>query len=683
MKKWILILLLISVNQFSLTSQNVSVQDVKQVAASVISERFPSADFVLADIICDSFNEMPVFYIQRLQPTGYIIVAASRSVMPLLAYSFDSYYDDHRNCSSFNSWMHTYALQINQANATKAEINPAVDAAWDRYLRGDIQPSRPVMTPLLTSSWNQDTYYNELCPIDAAGPDDHCYAGCVATAIGQLMNYFRWPLQGTGSYTSTDLVYGTLSVDYGNSYYNWNEMPLNLGRSNFEVAQLLYHIGVSVDMHYSPNGSGMNNHKAAYTMRTFFGYVDSTEYYFRDSISLDWDSVLISHLDRNLPLYYAGWSDTIYEMGHAFVCDAYQDTAYFHFNWGWDGAYDGYFFIDNLMPGGSDFTLLHEAVVNMQPDGAYPYYCSGLLDTLTSLDGTIDDGSGPLYNYAPNANCSWLIAPNDSVSKITLSFVRLNTESATDIIRIYNGDNVSAPVVGTYSGSTIPSVLNVNGKKVLVTFQSDNVNESSGFLLSWSATVVPYCSNMLTLTAESDTINDGSAQFAYHNSTFCRWKIEPSSGLPVVLDFLDFDIDSTDYVRVTDHTSSVLLGEFRGNDLPSSLYSANGTMTVLFLAGSTATADGFSFSYHTSLAGQDEAIATVCKIYPNPTAGSIRIENAPSCNLRIMGIDGRMVYEGVLVGQDQYIDVSTLLNGIYILHLSNDSFSEILRFVKQ
>lgn len=667
--------------QTAINAQYVSIQDAQQVAISVISERFPTSDFELTEIDCDSFNGIPVMYVQYLKPSGFIIIAASRSVMPLLGYSFDSYFDPNRNCYSFNSWMHHYVNQICKAQLSKTEINPIVNAAWDRYLRSDVQRSRPAMEPLLKTTWNQDTYYNELCPVDAGGPDDHCYAGCVATAIGQLMNYFRWPLQGNGSYTSTDLVYGPLSVDYGNSFYNWNEMPLNLGRSNFEVAQLLYHIGVSVDMHYSPNGSGMNNHKAAYTMRTYFKYVDSTEYYFRDSISLDWDSVLISHLNRNLPLYYAGWSDTIYEMGHAFVCDAYQDTAYFHFNWGWDGSYDGFFYIDNLMPGGSDFTLLHEAVVNMQPDGAYPYYCSGLVDTLTSLDGTIDDGSGPLYNYAPNANCSWLIAPMDSISKISLSFVSLNTEAVNDVITIYNGDNTSSPIVGSYSGSNIPATINVNGKKVLVTFHSDNLNESNGFMLSWSSTVIPFCSNMLTLTAEADTINDGSALYDYHNSSFCRWRIEPSSGLPVILDFLAFDIDSTDYVRVTDHTSSALLGEFRGDAMPPSLYSSNGTITVLFLAGSTATADGFNFSYHSSMAGQDEINGTICRIFPNPSNGSIKIENAPQSSMNIFCPDGRLVYTGILDSQE--FDVSWLEKGVYFIHLSNENFSETLRFIKQ
>ena len=39
--------------------------------------------------------------------------------------------------------------------------------------------------------------------------------------------------------------------------------------------------------------------------------------------NLDWDSLLVDHLDKKIPLYYAGWSVPNVN-GHAFVCDGYQ-----------------------------------------------------------------------------------------------------------------------------------------------------------------------------------------------------------------------------------------------------------------------------------------------------------------------------------------------------------------------
>lgn len=96
----------------------------------------------------------------------------------------------------------------------------------------------------------------------------------------------------------------------------------------------------------------MYNHKAAYAFRTYFKYAPETQYVFRDSTNMNWDSLLVAHLDRKMPLYYAGWSVPNVN-GHAFVCDGYQGTGYYHFNFGWGGSYNGYYYTQNLTPGGT------------------------------------------------------------------------------------------------------------------------------------------------------------------------------------------------------------------------------------------------------------------------------------------------------------------------------------------
>ncbi len=155
-------------------------------------------------------------------------------------------------------------------------------------------------------------------------------------------------------------------------------MTNSVQEQNDAVAELLFHLGVSVDMDYGPTGSGMWNHKAAYSLRTYFNYSPETQYLYRDSTNLDWDSVIVAHLDQKIPMYYAGWSVPNIN-GHAFIIDGYQTEDYFHFNWGWGGSYDGYFYLDNLVPGGNNFNLAQELVINCYPDTinySYPYYCS-------------------------------------------------------------------------------------------------------------------------------------------------------------------------------------------------------------------------------------------------------------------------------------------------------------------
>ena len=54
--------------------------------------------------------------------------------------------------------------------------------------------------------------------------------------------------------------------------------------------------------------------------------------------------------------------------GHAFICDGYQGTDYFHFNWGWSGSNDGYYRLSLLDPSSYDFSYSQGAVFGVQPE---------------------------------------------------------------------------------------------------------------------------------------------------------------------------------------------------------------------------------------------------------------------------------------------------------------------------
>ncbi|HBG69224.1 MAG: hypothetical protein A2W93_04210 [Bacteroidetes bacterium GWF2_43_63] len=668
-------------------AQSVTPEEASTVAANFATQRLGNS---FAPYFAESYtgvlNGETTYYVFNLFPEGFIIVSANKNIVPVVAYSSENHCPQNHSNPALNALLENYSKQVYETSVLKNYQNPENQQLWADYMIGSINAPKGQVAPLLTTKWYQVTYYNEFCPADPDGPDDKCYTGCVATALGQLVNYFRWPQSGVGSYTSEDTVYGTLTVDYAAATYDFNEMATALTRTNPETAELIYNIGVGVDMHYGPDGSGMNNHKAAHVLKTFFKYVDSTRYIFRDSVTLNWDSVIISHLERGLPMYYAGWGDTIYMSGHAFVVDGYQDTCFFHFNWGWGGSADGYFYTSNLTPSGADFTLMHELVVNMYPDGPYPYYCNGT-DTVSSRDGTIDDGSGPLFGYRNNTDCSWLIAPDDSATSIKLTFDRFETESVNDVLTIYDGENTSAPVLGSYSGSSIPSIIQSTGDRVFLTFTSNAADTAAGFLISYSI-VSPFgfCTALSTITAESDTIEDGSGPYMYHGNNFCRWKIEPASGEPILLSFSEFDVDSSDYVRVTDHTTNVILGDFKGNQLPPVLYSANGTMTITLKTTATTHAQGFKCNYRTSPVSVADFSKPDLMLFPNPAKDYITIAGAESdCEVIVFDLHGRRVYSSIQQAQGGYIvvPVHQLSNGMYLLSISNKAGIHSLKFFKE
>jgi hypothetical protein len=684
--KYFLTAFIVFFNSMFLSSQNFVSQELAgHVALNCLFSKTPAEKihmaniFQIKDIQTIAQGSLPVYHVVTFDPEGYVIVAAQKTYHPVIAFSWNGNFDFPVKAPAVNMWLDNEAKKIVRSAKLNVKHN-MITEAWEKYESTDFLLSQKnnerLLQPMLTTQWNQGMYYNEMCPADPAGPDGKTYAGCVATAIGQVMNYFKYPKTGTGSYTSEYTVYGTHTVNYSNAVYNWNQMPLKLLRSNHPVAELLYHIGVSVDMNYGPNGSGMWNHKAAHTMKTFFSYTDSTQYNFRDTTTIDWNGMLIDHLDRGIVLYYAGWADSQYVSGHAFVCDGYQDSTFFHFNWGWGGAYDGFFNIDNLIVGGADFTTMHEAVINATPAINYPYYCSGT-DTLTSLDGTIEDGSGPIYDYLNNSVCSWLIMPHDTISSISLNFVKCDLQ-AGDVIKIYNGSHAGAPLLGTYTGSGTTNQINSTGKTMFVKFESDGSGTSGGFLLSYKANQVKTCSGLTTVTAPSGTITDGSGQYNYQSGNFCRWRIEPPGAELIILSFSEFDIDSTDYVRITDLSTNAVLATLKGSQLPP-LFSINtDKVQVMFFSNATGNAGGFMLHYDSFQQSIDEMMASGIKVYPNPASESITISipdyiSLTSPVLNLYTLSGQKV--GMLETENELkeiqFNVSDLPPGFYILNITD------------
>jgi PKD repeat protein len=100
--------------------------------------------------------------------------------------------------------------------------------------------------------------------------------------------------------------------------------------------------------------------------------------------------------------------------------------------------------------------------------------------------GLIYDSGGPTGTYQDGEYCSFLINPI-CANEITLSFTSFNTESCCDALSIYDGATTSAPLIGSYGGSTIPSTIVANSGQMLLVFDSDGSITSSGFSASWTS----------------------------------------------------------------------------------------------------------------------------------------------------------------------------------------------------
>ena len=324
----------------------------------------------LSEEIKSNLSGQTNLFVFSVEPQGFIVVSALGKVM---AYSYQSNLPTSDELPDhITYWLNLYNQQTDYLVEHPEQVK-------------EPSKSQQSVEPLLTCIWGQGCYHNAACPVDAAGPCQHAEAGCIAIAMAQIMYYHKQPRVGNGMMSYSCPPYGTLSANFGNTTYHWEEMADTLHESNPAVAELVFHCGVSVKMNYGPNLSLGSNTEALNAFHQFFSYLPATYYRRIDCSDETWLSMIRDNLDQQLPVYYAGVSNL---GGHAFVCDGYDSSGLFHFNFGWDGVADGYYTLNS--PQG--FSDSQSILCNLLPTDAIPIHSDSLGVIHVSSDG-IGDGS--------------------------------------------------------------------------------------------------------------------------------------------------------------------------------------------------------------------------------------------------------------------------------------------------
>ncbi len=301
----------------------------------------------------DSFNNY--FYVFNIgQNQGFVIVSADSRTKKVLGYSHTGSFDMDRIPDNMKSWLEEYANEIRFAaeNIPDAETENTVKSESIR--RANLHAT--AVEPLLGNiSYDQGKPYNDSCP---ALSGVTTVTGCGATAMVQVMRYYKWPVNGTGtnSYTSKTNSFN-LSADFGNTTYDWaNMLPYyntTAGETNAQkaaIAKLMLHAGISINMDYNTSANGGSN---SYTtdiplaLYDHFGYDAGIQLYQRKYVNYQaWENILNTELNAGRPVLYRG--ATADNAGHIFVCDGYDANGMYHFNWGWGGTSNGYFELSAL-----------------------------------------------------------------------------------------------------------------------------------------------------------------------------------------------------------------------------------------------------------------------------------------------------------------------------------------------
>jgi len=465
-----------------LNAAAISLDDARNVAMNWMAEKTGKTYYIntqkyTSNVVKKSgiFNST-AYRIIKLEPKGWVIVSSDDIAKPIIGYGLSD-----MNTGSipiaFENWMHGVersilcsihdSVRMQSSNKKYVILQSNIQKEWQRLKSNSADSKRNtaaptdagdntyVVNPLLWQGgnsensgivWDQGEYYNQQCPFDSNGPGDHVWTGCVATAVGQIMRYHGAPATGTGAHsyecntnTGCEKDYGTLSADFSATAYDWPNMPNKLDSNSNSteinaVSTLLYHIGIGVEMAYDTSGSGAYSTMARDALNNYFGYssVYRTRSGYTDS---DWHALIQGELSNNRPLYYDGGDSS---GGHAFVLDGYDADGYYHFNWGWSGAYNGKYAIDDLTPGGSDFSA-NQGMMTIAPAAGGLVANAGANKVVTEGTSVTLDASGSTGSIN-----SYEWRESGTVLSTAVSFTKSDFSVGTHTLVLTVGDNNGA-----------------------------------------------------------------------------------------------------------------------------------------------------------------------------------------------------------------------------------------------
>ena len=369
LKKLIPIFLLSAFIVSPLLADFVTQSQARQVADNLIIERQPATEsFQISDAIEYNDRGETPFYIFKMFPQGFVLIAAEDAVLPILGYSFESQLVDDNIPQQLEFLLRGYSEEIQQVREIQMMPDRQTESRWSHYTATDFTPE-PItrdVAPMLNANWGQGNGWNQYCP-------GQTLVGCVAVSMGQVMYHWEFPTTGAGYNIYFHPDWGQLEVYFYDADYNYNSMYNSTPSS--EAAELLYHCGVAVEMDYGYSGSGAQvggdyQPNAFTAMRDNFMFDNESLFHeWRNEMSdAEWIDLILEEMDSHRPIIYAGHDESD-QAGHAWNLDGYQGSnpPYFHCNWGWDGYANGYFTVNNLAASGYNFDVWHQVIAGIQP----------------------------------------------------------------------------------------------------------------------------------------------------------------------------------------------------------------------------------------------------------------------------------------------------------------------------
>ena len=331
-----------------------------------------------------------------------------------------------------------------------------------------LQPGAPA-GPLLTTVRHQEAPYNAACPYftyeDGTVSESRCVVGCVATALEECLTYYQREivlqdtLHGweTAQYAIPDILPGA-RIDTRLILDNYDTEAASPEALD-AIARLNLYCGMAARMNWGISESGANVRRLVEPLKRAFGYgfvhyADSYKY-----APQDWVRMIANEVREGRPVLYAGYTQFI--EGHAFVIDGIDAEGFFHVNWGYGGAYDGYFRLDVL-------AFYEDAENKRDAQAAQGFFCNqevlllhpdkisvSLPDTLarSGMEVVVDSMYALITPQEGKFTPIALHLRNTSEQTLTTPF-ELFTNAPTDTLIFEQGDYVALTGITLAAGET-------------------------------------------------------------------------------------------------------------------------------------------------------------------------------------------------------------------------------------
>lgn len=303
------------------------------------------------------------------------------------------------------------------------------------------------VSPLVSCTWNQRSPFYNQCPTSGS---QHCLTGCIATAMAQVMYYWKFPAEAPAMDAYTSEVNGMAVGALPGGVLDWDNM-LDVYTSSATtqqrdaVAMLMRYCGQSCHMGYGTSASGAYSDDELAGMK-LFGYNAEATLLSRDDYSAEqWAGMIEAQLTAGCPILYGG-VDPDKGMGHGFVVDGCGGGMY-HVNWGYSGSGDGYFVLDAFSTMGYTFYSGQEMLYQVYPTGYLYDKCAPVMEQAANV--TASSFTADWTDETPSENVTdytLYVQPYDPSAHVML----LNETFGAIDVNVDETTALSANKVGNY-----------------------------------------------------------------------------------------------------------------------------------------------------------------------------------------------------------------------------------------